>query len=72
MDFDRPLTNEEIFLAKAKMRKVKARVSFESKLQSLVRLQRINLEMKKAAGRKAPRPWNMTEEQYLRETGNCK
>ena len=70
MDFDKSLTNEEIYKAKAEQRKIKANASFESKLQSLVRMQRMNLEVKKAVGRKAPRPWNMSEEQYRREIGN--
>jgi hypothetical protein len=64
--FDNPLTKEEIFQAKAEQRKIKAKAPFESKLRSLLRLQRMNLEMKKAAGRQAPRPWNMSEEEYQR------
>jgi hypothetical protein len=68
--FDKPITREEIFQAKAEQRKVKAKASFESKLQDLLRLQRINFVMKKAAGRKAPRPWNMSEAEYFRENQN--
>jgi hypothetical protein len=28
-------------------------------------MQRMHYVMKKAVGRKAPRPWNMSEEEYL-------
>lgn len=59
---------KRIFEAKAEQRKVWAKAPFEEKLMELLRLQRINLEVKKSMGRMAPRPWNMPEEQYENET----
>lgn len=59
---------EETFKQKAAQRKSFAKESFENKLQSLVKLQRMNFVMKRAAGLQAPRPWNMSDEEYQRET----
>ncbi len=58
---------ERIFQAKAEQRKIWAKAPFDEKLMELMRLQRLNLEVKKSMGRIAPRPWNMSEEQYERE-----
>lgn len=69
-DEPKPITREEIFQAKAEQRKTWARASVKSKLQDLMRMQQMNFVVKKAMGRKAPRPWNMSEEQYQREGGD--
>jgi hypothetical protein len=69
MDADRPTTIEELFRMKADERKVWAQAPFEEKLQELLRLQRINYAMKRAAGGRPIRPWSMSESQYRRETG---
>jgi hypothetical protein len=66
-DINRPVTLEDILRSKAEQRTVKARASFESKLQSLLRLQRMNYALKRAGGRQASRPWSMSEEAYQRE-----
>ena len=62
------ITNEDIFRAKAERRKVLAKMPFEQKVEALLRLQHMNLEMKKAAGKahQAARPWDMAEKEYLR------
>jgi hypothetical protein len=57
-----------ILQSKTEWRRLQAAKPFESKLRAMLQMQRMNLEMKKAVGRKAPRPWNMSEESYLRET----
>jgi hypothetical protein len=61
-----PVTNADVYQAKAVRRKTLAKDSLESKLQVMMRMQRMNLEMKKASGRLslASRPWNMSEEEY--------
>lgn len=55
------VSREQIFAAKAEMRKVYAKASFESKLQDLWRLQLIAYEMSKSAGREAFLPWHTIE-----------
>lgn len=67
-----PLTNQDVYTAKAQRRKLLAKMPFELKVEIVVRMQRMNLEMKKAAGKanQASRPWDMSEEefsQYLNE-----
>lgn len=59
------LTNEQIFNEKKKQRKVFAKMSFDSKVQTIIEMQHMNLAMKKASGRlhQAFRPWDMTEEE---------
>lgn len=62
------VTNQDIYRAKADRRKMLAKMPFERKVQVLLRLQHMNLEMKKAAGRaqRAARPWDMSEDEYKR------
>ncbi len=59
-----PALREDILRRKAEQRKARAKAPIEEKLQELVRMQRMHYEMKKAVGRKAPRPGNMSEEEY--------
>jgi hypothetical protein len=60
------VTNHDIYKAKAERRKALAKMPFEQKIRALMRIQRLNLSMKKASGRHAPRPWDMSEEEYQR------
>jgi hypothetical protein len=55
---------DELFEKRAKDRQNSAKLPFDEKLQILVRIQRMNYAMKKAAGRDAPRPWCMSEDEY--------
>ena len=67
MDSYKPLTNEEIYRLKDEQRKAFAKAPIEEKLQDLLRMQRIAYAMAKSSGRTAPRPWNMSQEEYERE-----
>lgn len=62
------VTNEQIFKAKNDQRKVFAKEPFEKKVEAIIQLQHMNLELKKASGRLhlAFRPWDMSEEEYKR------
>lgn len=62
------VTNQDVYKAKAERRRMLAKLPFEQKVQALLRMQHMNLEMKKAAGRahQAARPWDMSEEEYAR------
>lgn len=62
------VTNQDIYRAKADKRKMLAKIPFEQKIEILLRMQHMNLEMKKAAGRArhAARPWDMSEDEYER------
>lgn len=66
MELDKPISREEIYESKAQYRKDAAKLPLEVKLQKLLRLQHLNLELKKASSRKAKafRPWDMTEEEF--------
>ena len=61
------VTNQDIYRAKAERRKMLAKMQFELKVQVLLRMQHMNLEIKKAAGRahQAARPWDMSEADYM-------
>lgn len=43
--YEQPLTNEDIYKAKAEYRKKRAQEPFESKLRAIVRMQRMQYSM---------------------------
>jgi len=55
---------DELFDKQAEDRKDRAKLSFDEKLQAVVQMQRMNYALKKAGGKKAPRPWCMSVEEY--------
>jgi len=50
---------DDIFKQKAEERKRRAKLPFEEKIKTVVRLQRRHAEIAKAAGRKPPRVWDI-------------
>ena len=52
---------EKMSLAKMKRRQQLAKLSFETKISILLRLQSIAKEINKVAGRKCPKVWKISE-----------
>lgn len=69
MDIDNP-TREEIDEAKALERKLSAKQPFSAKWKTILRMQWMHYQMKKAIGKRPRRPWEMPLEKYEAEWGS--
>lgn len=55
----KPATRQELFDRKLSNRREVASMSVEEKIKRLVKLQRLNAEIAKAAGREFQKPWEI-------------
>ena len=58
-EFQKEISEREIFSQKASRRKRIASLPIEEKIEILVKLQQMAFEVAKAQGRESKRPWNI-------------